>query len=247
MTLIRTIKRRFGIAAPRVAIHTHVPWYWRWLSIIVVSGLALGVAWLTYDFGRQYAGFDQGEAQREKARLEDLNSNLKDENAALRREIAAAERQLQIDLATHGNLSAQIRTLAEENALLKEDLAFFQTLMASGSEPGGVSVNRFRVQPDALPGEYRYRLLIVQSKQRVREFRGHIQFIVDLEDDGKAEVISLPREGESTQAYNLVFKFYQRVEGTFMVAPGAVVKKVQVRVLENGNPTPVSTQTVTLS
>ena len=70
VTLIRTIKRRFGIAAPRVAIHTHVPWYWRWLSIIVVSGLALGVAWLTYDFGRQYAGFDQGEAQREKSRLE---------------------------------------------------------------------------------------------------------------------------------------------------------------------------------
>jgi hypothetical protein len=32
-----------------------------------------------------------------------------------------------------------------------------------------------------------------------------------------------------------------------MVAPGAVVKKVQVRVLENGNPTPVSTQTVSLS
>lgn len=247
MTLIRTIKRRFGIAAPRVAIHTHVPWYWRWLSIIVVAGLALGVAWLTYDFGRQYAGFDQGEAQREKARLEDLNSNLKDENASLRREIAAAERQLQIELATHGNLSAQIRTLAEENALLKEDLAFFQTLMASGSEPGGISVNRFRVQPDALPGEYRYRLLIVQSKQRVREFRGHIQFIVDLEDGGKSEVTSLPREGESTQAYNLVFKFYQRVEGTFMVAPGAIVKKVQVRVLENGNPTPVSTQSVTLS
>jgi len=247
VTLIRTIKRRFGIAAPRVAIHTHVPWYWRWLSIIVISGLALGVAWLTYDFGRQYAGFDQGEAQREKGRLEDLNSNLKDENAVLRREIAAAERQLQIELATHGNLSGQIRTLAEENALLKEDLAFFQTLMASGSEPGGISVNRFRVQPDALPGEYRYRLLIVQSKQRVREFRGHFQFIVDLEDGGKAEVVSLPREGESAQAYNLVFKFYQRVEGTFVVAPGAVVKKVQVRVLENGNPTPLSTQTVVLS
>ena len=57
----------------------------------------------------------------------------------------------------------------------------------------------------------------------------------------------LQREGEATQAYNLIFKFYQRVEGTFMVAPGAVVKKVQVRVLENGNPAPVSTQTVTLS
>lgn len=247
MTLIRAIKRRFGIAAPRVAVHTHVPWYWRWFSILLFSGLAMGIAWLTYDFGRQYAGFDQGEAQREKARLQDLNSRLQDENAALRREVASAERQLQIEFAARGNLSTQIRTLAEENALLKEDLAFFQTLMASGSEPGGVSINRFRVQPDALPGEYRYRLLIVQSKQRVKEFHGHLQFIVDFEEGGRSTVISLPREGETGQAYNLAFKFYQRVEGTFVVPPSAVIKKVQARVLEDGNSTPLATQSVTLS
>jgi hypothetical protein len=247
VTLIRAIKRRFGIAAPRVAVHTHVPWYLRWLIFTVLAGVVLGIGWLTYDFGRQYAGFDQGEAAREKGQLQELNARLKDENAAIRREIAAAERQLQIELATHGNLSTQIRNLAEENALLKEDLAFFQTLMASGSEPGGISINRFRVQPDALPGEYRYRLLIVQSKQRVKEFHGSLQFIVDYGDGGKSEVVSLPKQGENAQAYNLVFKFYQRVDGTFMVPSSAVIKKVQVRVLENGNPTPVSIQTVTLS
>lgn len=247
MTLIRSIKRRFGIAAPRVAVHTHVPWYLRWLIFTVLGGVVLGIGWLTYDFGRQYAGFDQGEALREQSQLQDLNARLNDENAAIRREIAASERQLQIELATHGNLSTQIRNLAEENALLKEDLAFFQTLMASGSEPGGISINRFRVQQDALPGEYRYRLLIVQSRQRVKEFHGRLQFIVDYENGAKSEVVSLPKQDENAQAYNLVFKFYQRVEGTFMVPPGAVIKKVQVRVLENGNPTPVSIQTVTLS
>lgn len=247
MTFIRAFKRRFGIAAPRVAIHTHVPWYWRWLYFTVLAGVALGVGWLMYDFGRRYAGFDQGEALREKSQLQEQISRLQDENASIRREIAAAERQLQIELSTHGNLSTQIRNLAEENALLKEDLAFFQTLMASGSEPGGISINRFRVQQDALPGEYRYRLLVVQSKQRVKEFHGSLQFIVDFEHGGASEVISLPKQGESSQAYNLVFKFYQRVDGTFVVPSGAVIKKVQVRVLENGNPTPVSIQTVNLS
>ncbi|MEO8007722.1 MAG: DUF6776 family protein [Betaproteobacteria bacterium] len=247
MTLIRVIKRRFGIAAPRVAIHTHVPWYWRGLSVAVFAGAVVGVGWLTYDFGRQYAGFDNSEAQRQKSQLEDVNSKLQIENAAVRREIAAAERQLQIELATHGNLSGQIHNLSEENAMLKEDLAFFQTLMASGGEAGGISINRFRVEPDALPGEYRYRLLIAQSKQRVKEFHGRLQFIVDFEQDGKSEVISLPKGDEGSQAYNLAFKFYQRVEGTFLVPPGAVIKKVQVRVLETGNPAPVSTQSVSLS
>ncbi len=247
MSLIRAIKRRFGIAAPRVAVHTHVPWYWRWLSASVFAGVVVGSGWLTYDLGRQNAGFDNSEAQQERSRLQDLNAKLQDENSALRREIAASERQAQIDLAAHGNLSGQIHNLIEENALLKEDLAFFQTLMASGGEAGGINVNRFRVQPDALPDEYRYRLLIAQSKQRVKDFRGRLQFIVDFERAGKSEVISFPKEDDATQAYNLAFKFYQRVEGTFLMPADAVIKKVQVRVLEAGNPTPVSTQTVTLS
>jgi Sec-independent protein translocase protein TatA len=247
VTSIRSLRRRFGIAAPRVAIQTHVAWYWRWLTILMVIAVVVGLGWLAFDLGRRYAGFDRGEAEREQARMEELNRKLQDENAAVRREIASAERKLHIELSTQGNLSSQIRALSEENSLLKEDLAFFQTLMASGGDPGGITVNRFRVQRDALPGEYRYRLLIVQSKQRVREFRGHLQFIVDFEEGGKASVITLPAEGDALKAYNLNFKFYQRVEGTFMLAPGAVVKKVQVRVLESGDPTPVSTQTVTLS
>jgi hypothetical protein len=179
--------------------------------------------------------------------LEDANGRIQDENAALRKEIAGIERKLQIELAAQGNLTGQIRALSEENALLKEDLAFFQTLMASGSDPGGVTVNRFRVVRDALPGEYHYRLLIVQSKQRVREFRGRLQLIVDYERNGESAVITYPSEADDVQAYNLQFKFYQRVEGTFTLDPDAVVKGVQVRVMQNGDATPVSTQEATLS
>jgi uncharacterized protein DUF6776 len=245
--LIRAIKRRFGIAAPRVAVHTQVPWYLRWLTFAVVTGLIIGAGWVIYDLGRQHAGFDIGRAQHDRDHLDDMNTKLQDENGVLRKDVASAERQLQIELATHGNLSQQIHNLMDENALLKEDLAFFQTLMASGGEAGGISINRFRIQPDALPGEYRFRLLIAQSKQRVKDFKGRLQFIVDLEQGGKPEVISFPKEGDTSQAYNLGFKFYQRVEGTFLVPAGATIRKVQVRVLETGNSTPVSTQTVNLS
>ena len=247
MTVIRKLKRKFGISAPRVAIHTQVAWYWRWLVIAALAGFAATAAWLAYDLGRKYAGFDRADADRKHTRLLEANRQLEEENAALRKEIAAVERQLQIELSTQGNLSGQIQTLSEENALLKEDLAFFQTLMASGSEPGGISINRFRVEADALPGEYRFRLLVVQSKQRVREFHGRLQFVVDMEEAGRPTVVTVPAENDAAQAYNLVFKFYKRVDGTFMLPPGAVVKRVQVRVLENGNPTPLSTQSVTLS
>ena len=43
---------------------------------------------------------------------------------------------MQIERATHGNLASQMKTLTDENALLKEDLAFFQTLMTSSGDAG---------------------------------------------------------------------------------------------------------------
>lgn len=228
-------------------MHSHVPWYWRWLTIAAFTVTTIVAAWVAYDLGRRYAGFDASEASGAQSRLQDLNAQLHDENDGLRKEVAAMERQLQIELSAQGNLTGQIRALSEENALLKEDLAFFQTLMASGADPGGVSVNRFRVERDALPGEYRYHLLIVQSKKRVREFRGRLQLIVDYVADGEPAVTTFPASTDDEQAYNLRFKFYQRVEGTFTLQPEAIVRGVQVRVLKNGDPTPVSTQATTLS
>jgi hypothetical protein len=248
MTVIRRLKRKFGIAASRVAVHSQVAWYWRWLAMGAMFGCVVAITWLAYDFGRRNAGFDQSQASREQSRLIDFNDKLEEENRTLRAQLAAIDRQLQIEMSTQGNLSGQIQSLAEENALLKEDLAFFQTLMASGGEPGGISINRFRIQADALPGEYRYRLLVVQSKQRVREFHGRLQFVVDLEEDGKSSVVTIPSDsGNTQQSYSLSFKFYKRIDGTFMLPPAAIVKRVQVRVLENGNPTPLSTQSVALS
>ena len=249
MTVLRQLKRKFGIAAPRVAVHTQAPWYLRWVLILAGILCMIGVAWVTYDTGRALAGFQSSKAAAEQARLSEEVAHLRDENTELRSQLAALERQAQIEQATHGNLANQIKALTDDNALLKEDLALFQTLMTSGgdSSGGGISINRFRVRPDALPGEYRYQLLIVQSRTRSREFQGKLQLVVDLEQDGQQQVLVLPRSDEKSAPYNLSFKFYQRVDGVFKVAPEASVKRVQVRVLENGTDTPKSSQTVNLS
>jgi len=153
----RTLRRKFGIAAPRVSVQTHVAWYWRWLGIIFLGAFVVGVGWTTYDYGMELAGFRQGEAASALARLKEEIQKRETSIVEMRSQVASAQRQLQIDRATYGDLAKQVKTLSEENAALKEDLAFFQSLMASGGKELGLSINRFRVQSDALPGEYRYR------------------------------------------------------------------------------------------
>jgi hypothetical protein len=247
-SFLRTLHRKFGIAAPRVAVTTHVAWYWRWLGYVAAGAIVVAVGWTTYDYGMELAGFRRSEAASALATLNDEIRQRGVEIAALRSRAAAAEQQLQIERATYAELARQVKALGGENASLREDLAFFQSLMAAGGKEGAVSVNRFRVHPEALPGEYRYRLLLVQTGQRVKEFHGKLQFVLNLEQDDRKFALTLPQEGEKTpKEYQVSFKFFQRVEGTFKVAPGAVVKSMQVRVFENGAVAPKLSHTVSIS
>lgn len=245
---LRALQRKFGISAPRVAVRTHVSWYWRWLGYASLGALVIGVGWTTYDYGMELAGFRQSEAASALARLDGQMRQRDARIAELRSQVAVAERQMQIERATYGDLARQVKTLSEENAALREDLAFFQSLMVSGGKEGAVSINRFHVQPEKLPGEYRYRLLLVQSGQRVKEFQGKLQFVLNLEQGDRKFILTLPQEDErNSREYQVSFKFFQRVEGTFKVAPDAVVKSLQIRVFENGAIAPKLSQTVTIS
>ncbi len=234
----------FGISAPRMAVRAAIPWYLRWLGLIALALAILLLARVTYDFGRKFAGFDQGEANQEVQRLVESNVKMQQELVQLRGQLAQGESELQMQHATYADLVKQMKALTEENAALKEDLAFFQTLMPSGGKEGGLAINRFLVQNDAQPGEYRYRLLLTQTGQRTKDFRGNLQFVVNLQQDSKKVVMTLPVEDDKEgKGFKLNFRFYQRIEGTFRVAPNAVVKSMQVRVFEEGSSEPSLTQT----
>jgi len=232
-----------------MSVRAAIPWYFRWLALLALALVVLYLARSTYDFGKKFGGLDQTTAERDSPRLAENNTKIAQELASVRAQLAQSERQLQMERVTYTDLVKQMKSLAGENATLKEDLAFFQTLMPSGGKDGGVAVNRFVVQNDALPGEYRYRVLLTQTGARTKDFLGSLQFVVNLQQpDDKKVVMTLPAEGKKAdQAFKLNFRFYQRVEGTFHVEAGAVVKSVQVRVFENGSNEPKLTQAVNAS
>ena len=243
MRLARALRRKFGIAAPRLAVRTHVAWHWRWLLLAVSLAIGLSLAGSIYDVGLRFAGFERGEANQELARLGEQLMQLRNEVAAQRAAATGAERQLRIERATQNDLAQHVRTLQDENARLKEDLSFFRSLMSAAGQEGELSIHRFKVEHDALPGEYRYRLLLLQSGQREREFRGSVQLLVSLMANGKRTLLTVPAEDAPTQL-RVNFKYYQRVEGSFQVAPGSAVKSVQVRIFEHGAAQPKLVQAV---
>jgi hypothetical protein len=243
------LRQRFGIAAPRVAVYSHIPWYWRWIGIAVLLGIsAASAAWI-YDAGRRYAGFESSEVQQELAKVRGELSSARAELDRLRAITNAADNRLSIERTTQQKLALQIRALEQENARVREELATFEGMLSSEARNvASLSIYRFRVEPDVLPGEYRYRLLLVTpSTRRDRDFTGRLELVVSLQEGGQSAMMSFPEPADAgATAFRLAFKYFRRVEGTFRVNPKAKVESVQVRVYETGTNQPRATHTVSL-
>jgi hypothetical protein len=243
------LRRRFGIAAPRVAIHTQIPWYWRWVGIAVLLGIsAASAAWI-YDAGRRFAGFDHSEVQEELTRVSRELDSARAELERLHAVVNASDSRLSIERTAQQKLAQQIRTLEQENAKVRAELATFESMLSSDARTANtLSIYSFKVEQDVLPGEYRYRLLLVTpSARRDRDFNGRLELVVSLQDGGQNVMMSFPEQADGgATAFKLAFKYFRRVEGIFRVNPKAKVESVQVRVYETGSSQPRATHSVAL-
>jgi hypothetical protein len=243
------MRQRYGIAAPRVAIHSQIPWYWRWAGIAVLLGIsAASAAWI-YDAGRRFAGFDHSEVQQQLIRAQGELDEARAEIARLQSIANAADSRLAIERTAQQKLAQQIRTLEQENAEVRAELATLDGMLSSdAASANALSIYRFTVEPDVLPGEYRYQVLLVGPKsRRDRNFTGRLELVVSLQEAGRNAMMTFPEQKDAgAAAFRLAFKYFRRVEGTFRVSPGAKVQSVQVRVYEGGSNEPRATHAVAL-
>ena len=246
---LRTLRKRFGITAPRVAVRTEVPWYLRWLGYAVALGVAAAVAFWTYDAGRRFAGFDQDQVEQKLSQTQAELDSARGELKRLRAIANAAGSQLAIERTAQERLAQQIRALEKQDGKLREDLAIFERMLTSDPRSApALAIYRFEVTPDVLPGEFRYRMLLLTSGvRRDRQFEGRLELVVSMTQNGKSAIMKFPEQTDTAASdFRLQFKYFRRVEGTFRVAPEAKVESVQVRVYEGSSDQARATQTVNL-
>lgn len=235
---LRRWRGRFGISAPRVAVRTHVAWYWRVLSILVILAATLVLASWIYDAGRRFAGFERSQTEQELDTLHVRKDELEKEVARLRSLADASESKLQIEQTTQQQLTRQVKLLEDENARLKEDLSVFENIALAEGREGSLSINRLSVAPDGsgTANLYHYRMLVVmQGSKKEVEFKGNLQLAVNLQQDGKSVMMLLPLPADpNVLQYSVNFKHFRRLDGTFRIPSGARIKTVEVRLLQSG-------------
>lgn len=226
----RRIRSNFGLGASRMSIRVQTAWYWRWLGNVLLMVLVAAVVWWLTQNSHRIPGLAKEEARPETASLAEDNRKMRAELETARGTLVERERQLQIEKASQTELARTVVQLQEENAALKEDLGFLRRLMSSGATPEGIAVSDLKVEREAQPNEFRYRMLLVQGGQRKQDFKGRVQIVARIARGAALSTQTYP-EGDPGEAGAFEFRFYHRVEGRFAIPADAVLRSVDVRIV----------------
>jgi hypothetical protein len=200
------------------------------LLIAVIGGMALAA----YAIGRGMNPFGSGISGEQAHLLDKRIAALGAERDRIAGAWSLSESQLAIERAAHEQLSAQLKSLENENASLQEDLSFFESLLPAGTASQDISIRRLKFETVA-PNQLRYRLLVMRRGKVEQDFKGSLQFSIQLIREGTQATLLFPDKTDApTEQFGLEFRHYRRIEGILTLPEGAQVRIVQVRVLENG-------------
>jgi len=243
----RRVRQTFGISAPRMAVRTHLSWRWKAPALIALLLIPAGMWWWGFDFGQFLSGFNRGAVEQRQEKLEAEAATASQENAKLRARAAELESDLNVTRGAQATLSKQALDLQNENSQMKEELAFLRTLFSESGKPGAFAIQRLAAERER-DGLYHFSMLVVRGGKPIDDFNGQLSLSASVVVAGHTSMLILPDDQpETAPSLKLQFKYYQRIEGSFRVPPGAQVKSLQARVLEAGQTAPKATRSLNLS
>jgi hypothetical protein len=221
----KLFRRRMSISAPRMIVRSHLPWPLRWIVLALAFGFSAAIALWAFEFGKEIAGLER-DAKEELTQLRTEVQRLRDEREKAVSIANTADSLLKTERVTQDRLHQQLRQAEAEVMALKADLGFFERLLPAAGD--GLAVRGLQAEA-VQPGQLRYQLLVMQSGRTPPEFKGRYELQLSGTLEGKPWTFTPPAGARS-----LALKQYARVEGLIDHPPPAVVKTVQVRVLDNG-------------
>jgi hypothetical protein len=232
----KLLRRRFA-SVPRVSIRRHLPWPLRWVAFALALGFSGAIAMWAFEFGKDIAGLDRG-AKEELQKLRAEVAELRTERDKAQSFANSAESLLKAERTAQEKLAAQLRQLEGDNLALKADLGFYERLLPTAAGEGP-AVRGLQAEAKA-PGQLRYQLLVMQSGRNVAEFDGRYEVLLSGTMNNQPWTQGLPGGPKPLQ-----LKHSARIEDVLQHPPQAVVKSVQVKVLDKSGGVR-ATQTVKL-
>ncbi|GAB3244042.1 DUF6776 family protein [Chitinimonas naiadis] len=222
-------KRRGNhLATAKLAVRRHLSWYARagllLLGLVILAGVGYGV----YDYGAQEGRRGLVSSQAADG-VSVQNGRLLLELGESRQKLQTLEQQLRLEGATRETLSKQLSQLQSDNSGLREQIAFYESLLTKTDRAPALAIDQFRVEP-LTPGHYRLRATLVQGQSSQEAFKGEVDFRLVVERAGRRETLVWP-----AARLPLTVSRFTRLERETELAADTKLRQVEIRIYANGD------------
>ena len=217
-------------------MRSHLPWPLRWATLAVMLGFSAALALWAFELGKNLAGLERDDKE-ELSRLRSEIAQLREDHRQAAQVANTADSLLKTERAAQERLAQQLRQVEAEKQALRSDLGFYEKLLPSKGE--GLQLRGLQAELSA-PGQLKYQMLVVHNGKAPMEFKGRYDLLLTGLLEGKTWTQAMPGGPQALQMRQVT-----RVEGLIDHPAAAVIKTVQVRVMDAKGATQ-ATQTVRL-
>ena len=199
-------------------LHTHTiitvqrPLLWL-LSFVVIACIVLILLRVSYEYGRNTAGFDSADSG---AYIDQLQLQLEESQAEIiesERRATMLERNSRIDVDASAQLKKSLAQTQDEVLELKKDLSFYKSIVAPEQGSRSIAIQSIQLQKNET-GDYHYKVMVSQRGRNDQFARGTINLRIKGKSEGKEVTLALADVSESVKKpMKFGFKYFQNFEG----------------------------------
>lgn len=209
------------------------------LALLPLGVVALGLVWFALHLNHWHLIQDRLRQNKEAGRLWQTEQRLMEENTALRVEIIRLQRAGQIDAEAAISLQNDILELQDQVYRLKDELEFYEGVMAAAKGARGLHAQGLHIEPARRPRWFRFRLVLTHVAKNDKVIEVMLDMSVEGMNAAGAEVLSLRQVSAGAPIRrNIRLKNFARIEGNMVFPEGFRPLRVVVRLQQKGSRKP---------
>jgi len=221
-----------------IRVATDSRWKIRLMSVLVAVLFVTVIA--AYAFGKYRAEVEWQQAIEALDVLESDFTSVALENDKLKESLAfekaKSRRDLQIKRQAYDEVAQTLISTSREIASLRENIRFYESIIEGNENKQGLQIKTVSLQSDGTVGNYRYRVIIVNSDYGKKKSKGKLLIEVEGLMEGDLKTIKVPT-GSAGKDAQLLFKYLQRVDGLVTIPEGFLPQRLHLTARLSGKKT----------
>ena len=192
--------------------------------------------WMLLDYGKWRMIYQEMAGAIAQKTLTDTeisqnDSGMGDELGELQKKVTILERTAQVDKTAQDEVRKMISELEKENLELREELGFYQNIMASISESRGLKVQGFRLEASKNKQRYKFELVLTRIVKGGRVASGDVSIVLNGNGNSGQMDYDLKEllKGKDS-AFRFKIKHFKRIGGIFTLPDGFVPESVKITI-----------------